>query len=563
MRIVNTLIFLLFFVGCVYAAKEPKAVANTRKSVVSVLTYKDGTLLRSGVGVFAGDKGELFSSYSLFLNADSAVTVDASGVVRQVKRIVSADDIYDCIKARVEWDKKITSLGLSVNAVQKGETLYLVSYGTKKNGTIEELTVSDVNTASSYPYYTFPFPMQERYISTPVVNSNGELVALMQPVTHNDSINSYAVSASFVNSLNTTALTYGVSKYRSIDIPLALPKQQKEALTTLYFLQNGAYSGDALRFLTALNDYNNTFTDNSEGHVMLAEYYVYADTAFDKARKEWAVALSNSDKPGEVYYNISKVFKVAATNLSKTQEESVAYVDSAIIYIEKALEGSKEPLYMLHKAELHHAKGDYATAFENYASITTTNLKNAELYASAANCKNALGEYDAAILYMDSAVACFGSLPVADMAPYIIERGIIKHRAGKAREAVLDYNNYASLRGNNLNARFYFLREQAEYDAKMFQQALDDIEMAIYLMPEEPLFLIEKGRICYRVKLVDEAVSTLLKAKDITEKNPDVHYILARCYMVKGDKNTAKEYMLLAREYGHYDAEAKLKEWAE
>ena len=553
---------MLFTVG-VYAAKEPKAVANSRKSVVSVLTYKDGTLLRSGIGVFVGDKGELLTSYSLFLDADSAVVVDASGAIRCIKRIVGADDIYDCIKVKVAWDKKISSLPLTTNMAQNGEELYLLSYGTKKNGMIEPLTVSDVSMVSGFPYYTFSFPMQEKYLSAPVVNNNGELVALMQPVAYNDSIKSYAVSASFVNFLNTTALTYNLNKYKRIDIPLALPEQQKEALTTLYLLQNGAYSGDASRFLMAVGDYNETFDASCEGHIMLAEYYVYADTAFDKARKEWALALANSDKPAEVYYNISKVFKVAASDIAKTNEEITAYVDSAISYIDKALISSKEPFYILHKAELHHAKGDYATAFENYTAVTSTTLRNAELYAAVANCKNALEEYDTAILYMDSAIACFGTLPVADMAPYMIERGIIKHRAGKAREAVLDYNNYASLRGENLNARFYFLREQAEYDAKMFQQALDDIEMAIYLMPEEPMFLIEKGRLCYRVKLIDEAMTALLRAKDLANENPDVYYMLARCYMVKGEKNKAREYMQLAHKLGHYDAESKLKELME
>lgn len=560
MKLSSIIIFLFVFIGATHAAKEPKSVANARKSVVSVLTYKDGTLLRSGTGVFVGDNGEILSSYSLFVDADSAVAIDVSGVVRRITRVVGADDMYDCIKVRVPWDKKISSLTLSNHAAQENDKLYRVLYGAKKSGTINEITVSEVNTVSGCPYYTFSSPMQERFLSAPIVNVEGLLVALMQPVAHNDSIQSYALGASFANRLGTTALTYGHDKYSKISIPLALPTEQKEALTTLYLLQAGAYTGNAARFLTAVADYNAAYEKSHEGHMMLAEYYVYAEDDFDRARREWTQALVNSDKHAEIYYNISKIFGVAATDTASDANIALSYVDSALTYIDKALINANEPLYVMHKAELLYAKGDYASAFENYAALTTSDLAGAELFASAANCKNALGEYDVAVTYMDSAVATFGALPVSGMAPYIIERALIKHRAGRAREAVLDYNTYASLRGSNLNARFYFIREQAEYDAKMFQQALDDIDIAIQMMPQEPMFLIEKGRVCFRVKMVDEAIEVLLKAKELAGENPDVYYMLARCYMVKNDNERAKEYMLMAHKYGHYDAESKLKE---
>ncbi len=560
MKFSSLIILLFLFASSLFAAKEPKNVANARKSVISVLTYKNGTLLRSGTGVFVGENGDLLSSYSLFIDADSAVAIDPSGVVRQITRVVGADDMYDCIKVRVAWDKKISSLAISDDVVQKGEQLYRVLYGPKKSGVITEMAVSDVNIISGFPYYTFHLPMQERFLSAPVVNNDGMLVAIMQPVAYNDSVQSYALGAAFANKLTTTALAYSHDKYSRIAIPLALPSEQKEALTMLYLLQSSAYNGDATRFLATIDDYNAAYTTSHEGHMMLSEYYVYVDSAFDKARGEWETALANSDKHSEIYFNISKIFRTVATNVAANVNDVSAYVDSALTYIDKALVNSNEPLYVMHKADLLYAQGDYASAFENYTAITSSDLADAALYASAANCKNALGEYDVAIAYMDSAVAFFGPLPVSETAPYIIERAVMKHRAGRAREAVLDYNTYADLRGNNLNARFYFIREQAEYDAKMFRQAIDDIDTAIRMMPDEPIFLIEKGRVCFRVKLVDEAVDALLRAKELAGEHPDVYYMLGRCYMAKGDNERAKEYMLMAHKYGHYDADAKLKE---
>lgn len=561
LRILNIALLLsAFLCGGVHAAKEPKGVANARKSVVSILIYSDGELLRSGTGVFAGENGELFSSYSLFEGADSAVTIDAAGTVREVKRIIAADEIYDCLKARVSWDKKISPLPLATTAANEGDVLYLVSYGSKKSGTIEQLPIAKVDIVSGNPYYTFSFPMQERYLSAPVVNVSGELLGLMQPVAKSDTAVSYAVSAKFAAALGTTSLSYSNNKYKNIDIPLALPNDSKEALTILYLLQSGLATGNARNYLSAIADYNSSFPDRYEGHIMLAEYHVCVDTAFDAARKEWAHAIAKAENPDDVCYNISKTYRRAATEVSRTADEAVAYVDSALLYADRALAHRNEPLYILQKAELHHTKGDYAEAFESYARLSSTSISCADVYAAAAACKDALGDYDAAIAYMDSAVATFGSLPVIGMAPYIIDRAVIKHRAGRAREAVLDYNAYAELRGEQLNARFYFIREQAEYDAKMFQQALDDIDMAIYLEPAEVMFLVEKGRVCYRVKLIDEAVDALSKALVLSPENPDCNYMLARCYMVKGNKAEAKRYMQKAHELGHYDADSKLKE---
>lgn len=560
MRILGTLIMALAIAGNLFAAKEPKGVTNARKSVVSILIYKDGTLLRSGVGVSVGNKGEILSSYTLFADADSAVAIDNSGKARPIQHIIGADDIYDCIKVCTAWDKKISSLSLSAQGATTGSTLYLVGYGIKKSAPVENLTVTNVDTISGKPYYTLSFDMKEHYMSAPLVNDAGELVALMQPAMPGDSINSYAIAASRVDELATTPLTYGSTLYSHIDIPCALPPTQKDALTTLYLLENYAYGGQKDKFLIPLAHYKALYPDSYEGHLMHAQYLALVDTTFDAAHAEWHQALQKTDNKADVYYNISKVFVSASTSLASTVEEAYSYIDSALIYIDTALTYNAEPLYTLHKAQLHKAKNEHAQAFDNYAALSGTPLSSADVYLAAAQCKEALGEYPQAIEQMDSAIATFGSLPIAAMAPYIIERAAMKHRAGRSREAVLDYNLYASLKDGSLNAYFYFAREQAEYNAKMFQQALDDIEMAIYLMPDEIMFLIEKGRLCYRVKLVDEAIATLKKAEEISADNPDVHYLLGRCYMIGNNIPAARTHMQKALELGHPDAGARLEE---
>ena len=320
MRTFNFLLFVLLATGTLFAAKEPKEVAAARKSVVSILVYKDGTLLRSGIGVFAGEKGDILSSYSLFLDADSAVCIDPAGKIRPIERVVGADDIYDCIRVRAAWDKKIQPLAIADGAAATGASLYMVSYGKKKSGVIEPLTVAEVSTVSGVSYYTFNNKMHENSLSAPVVDASGRLVALMQPASPTDSLQCYAVAASLAGKLSTTSLTYNGSLFNRIGIARALPATQKEALTTLYLLQGLAYSDKKELFLTPLADYNRDYPQNYEGHLMLAEYYAIADSAFDKAREEWDVALSIAPNSDDIYYNISKVFVGAVARYAKSDE---------------------------------------------------------------------------------------------------------------------------------------------------------------------------------------------------------------------------------------------------
>ena len=247
--------------------------------------------------------------------------------------------------------------------------------------------------------------------------------------------------------------------------------------------------------------------------------------------------------------------------LSRTSEgDGLQMRDSAIVHIAKAVEIKPEPLYIQHKAELLYAKGDYASSFECYMALSQTNMGGAVTFVAASRCQEAREEWDAAIACMDSAVNAFGEETATFAAPYIINRAMLKQRAKRYREAVVDYNAYASLREGQLNANFYYSREQAEYEAKMYKQALDDIEMALYLQPDELLYLIEKGRLCYKVKLIDEALAALVRATEISADSPDAHYMLARCYMIKGDKAAAKTSMLRAKELGHFDADARLQD---
>ena len=109
-----------------------------------------------------------------------------------------------------------------------------------------------------------------------------------------------------------------------------------------------------------------------------------------------------------------------------------------------------------------------------------------------------------------------------------------------------------------LGANFYYLREQAELSAKMYRQALNDIDTAIYLEPQNVAYYIEKGLLCYRLKLSDDGIMTLKEAEGIASSAPDVHYLLGRLHIQKGENEAALPYLKKAIELGHPDAQAVL-----
>ena len=550
-------LFILLAVVVSGYSKPSKKVAAVRNSVASVLVFKNGELLRSGLGVFVGADGSFFSSYSLFVDGDSAVAIDNRGVARPIQKVLGADETYDCVRLSVLPDKKLKVVEFSSLPAVKGDALHMVSYGVKKSGAIAEAAVEKVDTVSgSYLYYTLRLPANEKSVAAPLVNANGELVALLQPVAGGDTMRSHALAANYVKSLSIKAKDYSSGRFARIGIKKALPENEEEALSAL-LLQS--FSSDSVAYKQMLDVFKEQFPQSHNGYLYTAEYNAVKLKKYPAAAAEWERALALATKADEVYYH--KANTIYANKLySDSAANTIFALDSALLYVNKALEIEQLPVYTRLKGHILYTKRDFAGAFDCYSALTGTNLSNAEIYVLAANCKEILGDSDAAILYQDSAIATFGRVPVAAMAPYILNRGLMKYRAGRYREAVLDYNVYANILNNRMNANFYYLREQAEYNGKMYRLALADIEVALRLDPDNILFLLEKGRVCYRVNLIDDALPVLEKAVKVAPDNADAYYLLARCQMLKGSKDAAKVNLSNAAKYGHPDAAATLKE---
>ena len=194
--------------------------------------------------------------------------------------------------------------------------------------------------------------------------------------------------------------------------------------------------------------------------------------------------------------------------------------------------------------------------------LTQNEMLRAEALYAAAQCKKLQGDYDRALVLLDSAVNTFSKPFVKTAAPYIFARAQALYEAKKYRPAVNDFNEYAQLMSTQLTAQFYFLREQAEYAGHLYQQAIDDIKRAVEMEPNDIVYRAEKANVELRVGMTDEAIET---AKGCIQLAPDVsdgYLFLGLAQCVKGQKAEGIQNLQKAKELGNDQAQALIDKYA-
>lgn len=556
MRKIFLLTAALFITLAVHAEKLPKKVGKARHSVASLLVYSNGVVKDSGSAFFVGDNGDAIVPASLLQGADSAVIIDTKGKVRPVENVVALNDLYGCAKVRIADTKKIVPLEASGEKVTEGACLYLVAYGKKDSGVVEKVKVTAVDSLYSHAYYTIEKPVMGSYSSLPLVNGEGELVAVMQPESASDTISSYAVGASMIGSLNSTSVTYGRGYYPNIGISTALPLDKESALSCMYMQ---TMIGDSLSYRNAINSFMAMFPSSYEGYMCDAEHQALYCRDMRAAEMSWGRAVELAEKPSEAYFGKAKVLNTIVQGGDTLSYPGVT-LESALEELDKAIAADNMPVYIEYKAGVLLAAERYAAAYDCYISLTEGELRNADMFARASQCQGALKNYGKAVELMDSAINMLGEDELLQASPYILTRALLKYSAENYREAVFDYNLYEEVSGKMLNANFYYLRSQAEVKAKMYQQALNDLEKSISIEPLNVVFYIEKGLLCYRLSLFEEGIEVLESAKEFEPEQPDVHYLLGCIYMKAGKKELAAAALRKAVELEHPDAAARLEE---
>lgn len=366
------LFFLALLFSCVVSYGQPKAVKGAYSSVASIVTYKNGLLKADGTALIVGANGDVMASSKLFVGADSAVVIDNNGKAHAVEYIVGIDNMFDCVKVCMVPEKKIKHLAPSASKVNVGDELYMLTYGVKKNVVAEPFKVLAVDSVYSLAYYTLDRPVQERCLSYPLLNGNGEFVALMQPSFASDTLKSYAVGSLLSSSLVSTAKNYGKGYYSGMNIRTAMPDVKADALSCLYMQ---AMMGDSISWLCALNDYIASFPQSYEGYQSLAEYTAIYYRDMPQADKAWDKALALTENKDEIYFGKGKVINEIVQSGDSLSHPMLSF-DNALAQVDKAISQNNRSLYTSYKADMLYRAHRFDEAAKCYESLALSDMRS-------------------------------------------------------------------------------------------------------------------------------------------------------------------------------------------
>lgn len=545
---------LLFAVLPAITLAQPGWVKKATKSVFTLKTFAaDGSLIGSTNGFFTSANGDAVSNFTPFKGASRAVVIDAAGKELPVVSIVGVNDMYDVVKFRVSG--KTQPLTISSGTTPIGSQVWLLPYHEVKS--VPAGTVRKAETfQGEYEYYTIAMTMPANTVSTPLINQAGEVIGMMQqPATDKDTLN-YAVSARFADSLKTSGFGMNEATLLQTKIKKELPDDIKEAVLALYMASSRQ---DSASYVTLVEDFIQKFPNAADGYMYRAQVNA-SNNNFAAAEKDMETAIKNSTQKDDTHYNYARM--IYNKNIFQADKPYDNWsLDKALEEIRLANTLNPQPMYRQMEANILFAQKKYQEAYDIYTQLSNTNLKGAELFYSAARCKEMLKDSTAMLALLDSTMNCFTKPYLKEAAPYLWARAQARVQAKKYRDAVSDMNDYEELMVANINDNFYYIRHQAEVEGRLYQQALNDITRAIVMNPKETYYYAEKASLEIRVGLYDNAIATAKESLVVDPNDSDGYLFLGVAQCLKGNKKDGIPNLQKAKEMGNLQADKLIEKY--
>ncbi|MDH6343396.1 tetratricopeptide (TPR) repeat protein [Parabacteroides sp. PFB2-12] len=535
-------ISLLMLAACVTLlataqGKAPKWLEKQRKALLTLSTYgKDNQHLQTGTAFFVSETGEALSGYGLFRGAARAVVTDTDGKSYPVTAILGADDMYEVIRFQVEITKKVPYFPIAAEPLANGIKIYTVPYTTEKKGTFKEGNITEVSKLKDpYAYYKTSIPFES--VNLPLLTENGEVFGLMQDDTAGDADISYGVSAGYARSLRVTSLDALSRTYSSIGIRKAWPEEIEQAQVMLMIMGTGKTASE---YLEIINDFIAAFPSSPDGYLSRASHYAHNRTLFslekgetaqaylDKAMTDWETASRQTDNKANVLFNKARViFDVATADTTLTQKEWTTA--GAMNILKEAIELDDQPAYRQLEGDMFFTLGIYDMAYDSYTKVNESDLASSLSYYMAAKSLEQIPGTNISdlIALLDKAIEKSMLAPSEETLAYILERIDMKISLAQHEEAIKDYDLYYELTGGNVGDNFYYLREQSKFRSADYAGAMEDIQTAHQMVPDNPNYIAKMASIYMRQENYTEALTTLEKALELA---PDFN----SCYRLKG-----------------------------
>lgn len=542
--------------GCLFglsAQAQPKWYKKAQKSLLSVITFDEkNNILGSGNGFLISEDGTALANYSLFKGAHKAKVVDSSGKEHEVKWICGANSLYDVVKFRIQTEKDLPSISIAEKGAAKGEAVYFLPYATQKNKSFRADSVLDAKAfEGKYYYYTLTGKPNKMMINVPVMNQDGEAIAMLQ--SSSDEKN-YAISVHYGASLATTSLSASDNDLNDIHIAKMIPEKESDASTFLY-LSN---TRDSVIYADYLTQFIQKFPESYGGYTTAAEFYAQ-HSDLKTADSYLQQGLEKAKEEDQLHYSWSKLIY----NLNMTpgyQQYADWNMERALSEAEKAYQLQNQPIYLLQQGNCQYALHQYEKAYNLYLQVCGTNLKSSEIFLYAAQCKKMLqGKPEEILALQDSAMALQKKPYKPEAAPALLARANTYIEMQQYKKAVLDLNDYESLNYGNLNENFYYLRSLAELNGKMYEQAITDIDKATRLNPKNHLLWAQKASTLYAVGMIDEAIKAARQSIEVNPSFADAYRILGVCLIQDGKKEEGLTNLQKAKELGDTMADSLIK----
>lgn len=556
-------VFVMSF-SVLLAQELPKWAENARKAVFSIVTYtKDGQILSTGNGFYIDEQGTGVSDYSLFKGAERAIIITANGKELPVKYMMGANDMYDVVKFKTDFDKKAEALQPATLPSSTGETVYLVPYSTQKSSKGQTGTIAKVDTIGEQQYYyTLTMQTTEKTVSCPIMNAAGQVVGMIQKNNDSESKESFAIGIRYLTDLTINALSVNDLALNSIGIKKGLPEDESQALVYLY-MASGVYAPN--QYFDLLNDFISQYPNNMEGYLRRATYYINIgdDTHYALAVEDLKKMLDVAEKKDEAHYNIAKLIYSYQLNIGDKKPYASWTFDYALNEINEALAITQEPIYYQLQGDIYFAMQKFTEAYTAYDKVNKSKLASAATFYSAAKAKELIEGTDKkeVIALMDSAIAFYPKPYGKDAAPYLYERARIKSDMEDYRGAVTDYNDFYDAMLGQTSAEFHLIRSQAELNCRMYQQAINDINKAVELDPNNVTYWVEKGGIHIRVNQAAEAIQALTRAIKMDPENAPAYRMLGYAQIQNKEKDKGLANLQKAKDLGDEVADGLLQKY--
>ena len=553
------LLLILLIVNCqlsiVNVCAQPDKKAGL--SLVKIATAKaDGTTIGETTGFAIPSPAkegaiEIVSPYTIFKQASKATVADAKGKTALAHRITGASDLYDVVRFTVD-KATVAPLPVANAKLAVGSKAYILQpTGKGKTQTID-VTIGEAPEHSGLTYYTIYRPSDDALTGCPLLNGKGEVVGVIQHTADSQADKTYAIGIEFNEALTVSTMSAADPALQGILIPKQLPAAQEQASSYLYLLTKN--TEDTLSYLANLGDFIEEFPEDFFGYTERAQYYA-ATKQYAYAEADLNNALEKCSEKADVHSAMSNI--IYSINQSKAYNQYKDWdLNRALSEIEQAYSLNPTPLFLMQKGKCLYALKRYSEAVETYAEINSTRFRSSEnLFCQSRALEMAGGDSTEVIALLDTAVMRFKRPLRPDAAPYLLYYANECNRYGFYKEAALGYQEYESLVGTKtLSDVFFYNKEQAELKARLYPQALNDIEKAISLKPQEYVYQIEKALIETRTGHFEEAIYTATQAQKLDPDDPDSYKLIGISLGELGRKVEARQNLQRAYELGDEQA---------